>query len=409
MERVPVTGAGGDIGTSPANSTADHENTRMTLAFSFRMSFRSWSARQRSPSAGNRLAPLTIALATGCSLVLLLVLSGSARAADCYLLTIAGIVPIGFGAPFDVLSPYNEPLVTGDCTEQGIQVQLGSDYGDQVVYHRGYVLRKGEWQPVDLAGRAKADDPAWLHSGARTTIALAAEERAGTIFMLVYTCQHIGGFIKWKCGCRHYYCEVPMWQLQEFRYGATPPQPIRTDPAHEPVFEHAGEIRPDGSMILLDGRIKQTTNFWTRELPKTIPADFTSPVDYTNGRMDVRLELFSVGKVNPAVYEICFENGTHGMDGWGETCTHDKKIYISAPGIYQWTSVYRLLGLPVVRRRPVQWWRNARGFDWAGGAPKRITINYRTAYGEIFPDDALPYDLRLTIIFTPAGRPFAGF
>jgi hypothetical protein len=162
-------------------------------------------------------------------------------------------------------------------------------------------------------------------------------------------------------------------------------------------------------MILLDGRFKQTTNFWTRELPKSIPVDFTSPVDYANGGMDVRLELFSVGKVHPAFYQICFENGTHGMDGWGETCTSDKELEISAPGTYQWTSAFRLFGLPVARRRPVQWWRNVRGFDWAAGAPKRITINYRAASGEIFLDDGLPYDLRLTIIFTPAGRPFAGF
>ena len=356
-----------------------------------------------------RITAMSVLFPAACSLLFFVIPIGSARATDCYLLTIADAVPIGFGAPFDVLSPYNEPLVTGDCTEQGIQVKLGSDYGVQAVYHQGYVWRADEWQPVVFAGRANGDNTEWLQSGAQTTIALTPEERTRPIFVLVYTCQHLGGFIKWKCGCRHYYCEVPMWQLQEFRYGATPPEATRIDPAHEPFFEHAGEIRPDGSMIILDGRIKQTTNFWTRQLPQSIPADFTSPVDYADGRMDVRLELFSVGKVHPAFYEICFENGVHGMDGWGETCLKDKASEISAPGIYEWTSKFSLFGLRLVLRRPVQWWRNERGFDWAGGAPKRITINYRAASGEIFLDDGLPYDLRLTIIFTPAGKPFAGF
>jgi hypothetical protein len=31
------------------------------------------------------------------------------------------------------------------------------------------------------------------------------------------------------------------------------------------------------------------------------------------------------------------------------------------------------------------------------------------AHGEIFIDDDLPLDVHLTIIFTPAGKPFAGF
>ena len=322
---------------------------------------------------------MSILFSAACSLVFFFILSGSARATDCYLLTIAGTVPIGFGMPFDMLSPYNEPVVTGDCTEEGIQVKVGSDYGVQAVYHEGYVWRAGEWQTIDFTGQANGDDPGWLQSGAHTTIALTSEEKKQTIFVLAYTCQYLGGFIKWKCGCRHYYCEVPMWQLQEFQYGAKPPEPIWIDPAHEPLFEHAGQIRPDGSMILLDGRIKQTTNFWTRELPQSIPADFTSPVDYADGRMDVRLELFSVGKVHPAFYEICFENGTHGIDGWGETCTHDDESEISAPGIYQWTSRFRVFGLSLALRQPAQWWKNVRGFNWAGGGPKRITINYRAA------------------------------
>jgi hypothetical protein len=356
-----------------------------------------------------RITAMSVLFPAACSLVFFVIPSGSAWATDCYLLTIADAVPIGFGAPFNVLSPYNEPLVTGDCTEQGIQVKLGSDYGVQAVYHQGYVWRGDEWQPVVFAGRANGDNTGWLQSGAQTTIALTPEEQTHPVFILAYTCQHLGGFIKWKCGCRHYYCEVPMWQLQEFRYGATPPESTRIDPAHESFFAHAGEIRPDGSMIILDGRIKQTTNFWTRQLPQSIPADFTSPVDYADGRMDVRLELLSVGKVHPALYEICFENGMHGMDGWGETCLKDKASEISAPGVYEWTSKFRLFGLRLFLRRPVQWWRNVRGFNWSGGASKRITINYRAAAGEIFLDDALPYDLRLTIIFTPAGKPFAGF
>ena len=407
MERVLVTGGGG---ASPVDQSTDREIAGRLRALNFWRSLLDSTVRRRSRSAGRRVATLPVWLrAAACSLLFVLILSGSARATECHLLTIADVVPIGFGAPFDVLSPYDEPLVTGDCTENGIEVKLGSDYGVQAVYPQGYLWRAGEWQPIDFDGQANGDDAGWLQSGAHTRIALTAEEKENTVFMLVYTCQYLGGFIKWKCGCRHYYCEQPMWQLQEFRYGAMPPEPTRVDPAQEPWFEHAGEIRPDGSMIVLDGRIKQTTNFWTRQLPPSIPADLTSPVDYAGGRMDVRLELFSVGKVHPASYEICFENGTHGIDGWGETCTSDPKSEISAPGVYQWTSTFRLFGIGLALRPPAWWWKNVRGFNWAGGAPKRITINYRGPSGEIFLDDGLPYDLRLTIIFTPAGKPFAGF
>ena len=366
-----------------------------------------------------------------------------AYASPCHQFTIARAVPLGFGVPYDVLSEGNAPLITGDCTEGGIAVSVGAP--GQAVYRYGYLLDGGQWTKLELGGTPSGGD--WLSGGASVTLPRPAAADAATSF-LAFTCTRIGGFIEWKCGCRHYYCDVPMWQLQQFRYDAAPPEPEVLTADDDQFFTRTGEIRPDGSMVLLDGHIVQTTNFWTRVLPDRVPSDFTSPVNFAGGRMDVRLEVLAMGHSVPSVglaeidaragaialrgadrigpprsilpiaaspswtsritstrprtpfyYEICFENGTHGIDGWGETCRHPNAAWITAPGVYTWNA----------GRPPDQWWQNARRFDWQGGQPKRITINFRGPHGEVFLDDDLPLDINMTIIFTPEGKPFAGF
>jgi hypothetical protein len=348
--------------------------------------------------------------------------AGPAYASPCHQFTIALAVPPGFGVPFDVLSDGNAPLITGDCADGGIAVSVGTP--GQAVYRYGYVTDGGQWKKVELGGTSYGGD--WLLGPARVTLSRPAAPNTAVSFT-AFTCTRIGGFIQWKCGCRNYYCDVPMWQLQEFRYAAPPPQPEVRTPDEDGFFARAGEIRSDGSMILLDGHIVQTTNFWTRVLPDRVPSDFTSPVNYAGGRMDVRLEVLSMAHSVPFFYEICFENGTHGTDGWGETCSVPKAAWITGPGVYTWTD----------RRPPDQWWKNSRKFNWQGGKRKRITVNLQqltsriqrlkalirgwaayfnhvpvapdAAHGVIFIDDDLPLDVHLTIIFTPEGKSFAGF
>jgi hypothetical protein len=348
--------------------------------------------------------------------------AGRVYASPCHQFTIARSVPLGFGTPFDVLSESNAPLVTGDCADAGIAVSVGAS--GQAVYRYGYLADQGQWKKLELAGTPYGGD--WLLGPGSVTLPRPAASDA-TVSFIAFTCTQVGGFIQWKCGCRHYYCDVPMWQLQSFRYGAAPPQPEVLTPRDNQIFSRAGEIRPDGSIILLDGHVVHTTNFWTRMLPERFPSDFTSPINYAAGRMDVRLEVLSMASPLPFFYEICLENGTHGMDGWGETCTKPKSAWITGPGIYTWSD----------DRPPDHWWQNERRFDWQGGRPKRITINLQkpasrierlsakirswagyfehvpvapdVAHGEIFIDDDLPLDVHLTIIFTPAGKPFAGF
>jgi hypothetical protein len=320
--------------------------------------------------------------------------AGRADASPCHQFTVARAVPLGFGVPFDVLSEGNAPLITGDCADDGVAVSVGEPA--QAVYRFAYIADGGRWKRVELHGTPYAGD--YLLGGASATLPRPATADAPLSF-IAFTCTPIGGFIEWKCGCRSYYCDVPMWQLQQFSYAAPPPQPEALTAQDDQFFARAGEIRPDGSMILLDGHIVHTTNFWTRVLPDRVPSNFTSPVNYAGGRMDVRLEVLSMSGSVPFYYEICFENGTHGMDGWGETCTQPKAAWVTGPGIYTWSD----------RRPPDHWWQNSQRFDWQGGKPKRITINYRAAKGEIYIDDDLPLDVRLTLIFTPAGKPFAGF
>jgi hypothetical protein len=358
-----------------------------------------------------------------CAILVVLILAfgsaGRAHAAPCHQFTIARTVPPGFGAPFDVLSEGNAPLITGDCAAAGIAVSVGTQ--GQKVYRYGYIADRGQWQKLELAGTPYGDD--WLRGPALVTLPRPADLDA-TVSFLAFTCTPIGGFIPWKCGCRDYYCYAPMWQLQTFRYGAAPPQPEVLTPNADDFFARAGEIRPDGSMILLDGHIVHTTNFWTRMLPDRVPSDFTSPINYTGGGMDVRLEVISMAGSVPFFYEVCLENGNHGMDGWGETCTQLNAPKITSPGIYTWSG-----GRPFDH-----WWQNDRRFDWQGGKRKRITINYNqpasrlerwkakiqswaryvshtpgTPDPTLYVDDDLPLEVRLTIILTPEGKPFAGF
>jgi hypothetical protein len=345
--------------------------------------------------------------------------AGRAYAAPCHQFTIARTVPAGFGTPFDVLSEGNAPQITGDCAGPGIAVSVGVQ--GQAVYRYGFLADGGQWQKLELAGAPHSGD--WLLGPARVTLPRPAELDA-TVSFLAFTCTPIGGFIPWKCGCRDYYCYVPMWQLQTFRYGAAPPQPEVLTPDDDDFFARAGEIRPDGSMIILDGHIVHTTNFWTRMLPDRVPSDFTSPINYAGGRLDVRLEVISMAGSVPFFYEVCLENGVHGMDGWGETCTQLDSPSITGPGIYTWSG-----GRPFDH-----WWQNDRRFDWQGGKRKRITINYNqpasrierwkakirnwtsyfsyaagTADPTLYVDDDLPLDVHLTIILTPEGKQFAGF
>jgi hypothetical protein len=345
--------------------------------------------------------------------------AGRVYASPCHQFTIARTVPLGFGTPFDVLSEGNAPFITGDCGDAGIAVSVGAP--GQAVYRYGYIADQGQWKKLELAGTASGGD--WLSGPASVTLPRPGSD--ATLSFIAFTCTRIGGFIRWKCGCRDYYCDVPMWQLQSFRYGAAPPQPQVLTRDDDQFFSRAGEVRPDGSMVLLDGHIVHTTNFWTRMLPDRVPSDLTSPVKYAAGRMDVRLEVLSMASPAPFFYEICFENGTHGMDGWGETCA--KSSWITGPAIYTWHA----------DRPPDHWWQNDRRFDWQAGQRKRITINLQrpaspierlsaliqgwaeyfthvpvprdAVHGDMFIDDDLPLDVHLTIILTPEGKPFAGF
>lgn len=136
----------------------------------------------------------------------------------CDRLTASDPIQSGFGAPYDVLSPYKNVLLRAACDNTGVVFTVGNGLSTQYVYKAGYEWRNNAWTPVTFTGSNPSGD--WFVGQAQVRRDRTLAELATSSNFLAYVCtRQTGG--SWKCGCRDATCSTAYWQLQSFQQNYT--------------------------------------------------------------------------------------------------------------------------------------------------------------------------------------------
>ena len=148
----------------------------------------------------------------------------------------------------------------------------------------------------------------------------------------------------------------------------------------ELTYTHSGTTTRDSHMTL-------------SPLPGT-PANWVSPVDYTQGTAVVRLEVFSKPTTAATRFQICFE-GTPSY-----ACTDQAPAY-TTPGVYTWTTRFTNF-------------YQFNQVNWSQGVRSISLILKNTTNGKPSPENVgatesaryMPTDLRVTVTLVSAGATY---
>lgn len=148
----------------------------------------------------------------------------------------------------------------------------------------------------------------------------------------------------------------------------------------ELTYTHSGTTTRDSHMTL-------------SPLPGT-PANWVSPVDYTQGTAVVRLEVFTKPTTAATRFQICFE-GTPSY-----ACTDQAPAY-TTPGVYTWTSRFTNF-------------YQFNQVNWSQGVRRISLILKNTTNGKPSPENVgatesaryMPTDLRVTVTLVSAGSTY---
>jgi hypothetical protein len=135
------------------------------------------------------------------------------------------------------------------------------------------------------------------------------------------------------------------------------------------------------------------SHYYADPTPET-PANWSSPVDYANGSVHVRLEVKTKPSETPTRYQICFEMSQNYC------CTEQAPPY-TEPGIYEWDT------------NVVDMWRPG-AVDFTQGILRSALILKDTANAKPAPENVgeetsklfMPTDLSVTVTVVRAGDTF---
>ena len=125
-------------------------------------------------------------------------------------------IPLGFGVPWDILSPGNELLLNvNNCNTGTAGITVGKGDPNQYIWPDVYVSKAGTaWQKTALTGTSSPSSP-WLLSTGTTTI--SGVNASSINYLAAYVCTYTG--TEWKCGCSDNVCTgatANRWQIQRF-------------------------------------------------------------------------------------------------------------------------------------------------------------------------------------------------
>jgi hypothetical protein len=140
------------------------------------------------------------------------------------------------------------------------------------------------------------------------------------------------------------------------------------------------------------------------------PTDFTTPVNYADGRMYWRLQITTKPSTKPMLFQICMWRHTPGKTDYNwETCSAEAAMPVSTTG-----TTYADLG--VIR----SWWKKSNGWDWTkrpdvvrimikDAATKRLmmsTVCGTYCYTGPDIDQHVPITMTTATVIVPPGTTF---
>jgi hypothetical protein len=132
----------------------------------------------------------------------------------CHQYTSSDPVLVGWGAAYNTLSSAKELLISGVCTDGGIEMVTGNNSQDLIIYKTGYELINNIWQPFTLSGQTYTVYPDWLLGLGIVFLPRESSYLQQDNPVITYICQFVGG--QAKCGCSDSACSTKAWQVQIF-------------------------------------------------------------------------------------------------------------------------------------------------------------------------------------------------
>jgi uncharacterized protein YkwD len=137
------------------------------------------------------------------------------NAPECHQYNSSSNIFTGFGMPYNLFSPLNPKpiLIKAYCSATSLllEVEDSSDTAQTLlIYKQGYTYQNGRWVTHNYTGAQTTG--VWIVNSASATVNVTAQQMAGGVYVLAYTCALVDS--AWKCGCRDTTCTTRMWQLQ---------------------------------------------------------------------------------------------------------------------------------------------------------------------------------------------------
>lgn len=132
----------------------------------------------------------------------------------CDRLTAADPVATGYGAPYNVFSPYKNVLLKAACTNTTVTFTIGDGSSTQYVYRYAYEWSGTKWSQIALTGTNPSGD--WFIGQAQASRSRIASEVGKESSFVAYTCFKEEGSVT-KCGCRDSACTTQYWQKQTYK------------------------------------------------------------------------------------------------------------------------------------------------------------------------------------------------
>ena len=164
------------------------------------------------PNQFCKFKPIIFSIIVLCSGLAFFSLSLVQAQTPCHIYDSSIPVPAGFGAAYNPFSLGEEILIRPKCSNDTVEIEIGSGAANEYIYEQAHVYRGGAWQLIYPGGEKKGR---WIVGKATTSLTLTNEEQENGLNIVAYICYWNG--TEWKCGCHDKNCTDSFWQLQKIK------------------------------------------------------------------------------------------------------------------------------------------------------------------------------------------------